>query len=132
MPVNEAELMNKAERALASAKTLLAEGDVEGACNRAYYAMFNAARAALLASGAPLPSTVARIHNGLIAAFSLHLVKPGRVPIELGRNLNRAEELRLIADYTGDVLEPEQIVWVVEQAQRFVSAMRAEFMDKTP
>ena len=41
------ELMAKADRALASAKLLLDSGDVDGACNRAYYAMFDAARAAL-------------------------------------------------------------------------------------
>jgi uncharacterized protein (UPF0332 family) len=35
----------KARPALASAKLLLASGDVDGACNRAYYAMFDAARA---------------------------------------------------------------------------------------
>lgn len=42
------ELIAKANRALASAKLLLDSGDVDGACNRAYYAMFDAARAALL------------------------------------------------------------------------------------
>lgn len=42
----------KAIRALASARLLLANGDIEGACNRAYYAMFDAAHAALLRSGA--------------------------------------------------------------------------------
>ncbi|MBL8510379.1 MAG: HEPN domain-containing protein, partial [Betaproteobacteria bacterium] len=42
--------MAKADRACQSAHMLLASGDVEGACNRAYYAMFDAARAALLAS----------------------------------------------------------------------------------
>ncbi len=42
----------KAERALASARLLLADDDREGACNRAYYAMFDAAHAALLHQGA--------------------------------------------------------------------------------
>ncbi len=93
-----ADPMRKAERALESAKLLLAAGDADGACNRAYYAMFDAARAALQASHAPVPAEAARTHGGLITAFSLHLVKPGRVPVELGRALNRAEEIRLIAD----------------------------------
>ena len=42
------QLMGKAARAVASARLLLSDGDVDGACNRAYYAMFDAARAALL------------------------------------------------------------------------------------
>ena len=45
------DLMAKSNQATASAKVLLDTGDSDGACNRAYYAMFDAARAALLASG---------------------------------------------------------------------------------
>lgn len=49
--------LDKAARALASAKLLLVDEDIEGACNRAYYAMFDAAHAALLGVDAPsLPS----------------------------------------------------------------------------
>jgi hypothetical protein len=44
------ELFTKAQTAATSARILLNAGDVDGACNRAYYAMFDAARAALLAS----------------------------------------------------------------------------------
>ena len=79
--MNQVELMAKARRAVLSAKVLLDAGDADGACNRAYYAMFDAARAALIASGAPVEAELARTHNGLISAFSLHLVKTGRVPV---------------------------------------------------
>ncbi len=65
-------LMIKADRALASARLLLESGDVEGACNRAYYAMFDAARAALIASSAPVEPEIARTHSGLITAFRWH------------------------------------------------------------
>ena len=84
---------------------LLDAGDADGACNRAYYAMFDAARAALLVSGV---MESARTHSGLISVFSLHLVKTGRVPVELGKSLNKAEELRLMADYKGDPIEAEE------------------------
>ena len=99
--MNARELMAKAIRAVASAKILLDTGDIDGACDRAYYAMFNAARAALLASGAPVQPDISRTHSGLIAAFSLHLVKTGRVSVDLGKAPNKVEELRLIADYQG-------------------------------
>lgn len=42
-------LMKKAKRALSAARLLLTAGDGDGACNRAYYAMFDAAHAALFA-----------------------------------------------------------------------------------
>ena len=38
------ELFTKAKTAATSARILLNAGDVDGACNRAYYAMFDAAR----------------------------------------------------------------------------------------
>jgi uncharacterized protein (UPF0332 family) len=122
------QLLAKAIQAAASAKVLLDTGDADGACNRAYYAMFDAARAALLASGAAVEPEIARTHNGLITAFSLHLVKTGRVPVPLGKALNRAEELRLLADYKGDPVDGDAAIWVVSEAQTFVEAMQVTFM----
>ena len=95
-------------RASASARAPLDLGDVDGACNRAYYAMFDAARAALLAAGAPVQPDLGKTHAGLIAAFGLQLVKNGPITIELGRLLKRAEEIRLVADYKGDSVELEE------------------------
>lgn len=118
------ELMVKAERALASAQLLLDSGDVDGACNRAYYAMFDAARAALLTVQAPVPSEVARTHSGLISAFSLHLVKPGLVTVEHGRSLNKVEDLRLIADYKGNPVTLDNAAWALEQAHHFLQAVQ--------
>lgn len=117
--------MSKAHRALASAKLLLDSGDVDGACNRAYYAMFDAARAALLTIEAPVPAEVARTHSGLVAAFSLHFVKPGKVAIEHGRSLNKVEDLRLIADYRGDPVTLENAEWALEQANNFLATVQA-------
>lgn len=120
-------LMAKALRASASARALLELDDVDGACSRAYYAMFDAARAALLASGAPVQPDIGRTHSGLIAAFGLHLVKSGPVPREIGRLLKRAEEIRLVADYRGDSVELSDAREMVEQAAQFVEAMRTTF-----
>lgn len=60
------DLMAKAARAALSARVLLDAGDADGASNRAYYAMFDAARAALLASG----HDVGKTHKGVLNAFS--------------------------------------------------------------
>nr|RNF64922.1 HEPN domain-containing protein [Acidithiobacillus sulfuriphilus] len=121
--------MSKAVRARASARALLDLDDVDGACNRAYYAMFDAARAALLASGAPVQPDIGKTHSGLIAAFGLHLVKNGPIPKELGRLLKRAEEIRLVADYKGDSVEFDDAREMVEQAEIFVDAMRTHFTE---
>lgn len=125
-------LMAKADTACSSARALLDLGDVDGAANRAYYAMFDAARAALLASGAPVEPDIGRTHSGLIGAFGNFLVKNGPVSKEVGRLLNRAHEIRLVADYNGDSVEPADAKEMVEQAETFVAAMRAEFMPEEP
>lgn len=56
------DLMGKAGQALASARLLLDAGDPDGACNRGYYAMFDAARAALISAGAEIGKT----HKGVL------------------------------------------------------------------
>jgi uncharacterized protein (UPF0332 family) len=120
-------LFAKAIRACSSAQTLLDAGDVDGACNRAYYAMFDAARGALLASGAPVPIGVGKTHSGLIGAFTLHLVKHGPISREMGRLLKRAQEIRLVADYRGSSVELDDARQLVEQAHRFIDAICSEF-----
>jgi uncharacterized protein (UPF0332 family) len=88
--VNALDLMAKARRALASAHKLLQDNDSDGACNRAYNAMFDAARAAPITSNAPVPPEIAKTHSGLIAAVSLHLVKPRLYPLEPAKHSTRS------------------------------------------
>lgn len=94
-------LIEKAQRAARSATLLLDSADIDGACNRACYAMFDAAPAALLASGTDQQSI--RTRGGLIAAFGLRLVKSGHV---------------------GDLVGRELAAWVVGESASFVDAMR--------
>lgn len=118
------DLMAKAARAALSARVLLDAGDADGASNRAYYAMFDAARAALLASG----HDVGKTHKGVLNAFSDRLVKNGPLPKEMGRLLKHAETFRYVADYEGDPVELDDAREMVTQAETFVAAMRTEFM----
>ena len=121
------ELFAKAQTAATSARILLDAGDVDGACNRAYYAMFDAARAALLACGIDESIVNTKTHSGLISKFSLELVKSGQVSVELGKSLNKVEDLRLMADYKGDAVLEEDAAWAVNQADIFVEALCAKF-----
>ena len=69
--MNSEDLLHKANTALSSAKLLLASGDADGACNRAYYTMFDAARAALMAFQKSDEVLTIKTHSGLISSFSL-------------------------------------------------------------
>jgi len=120
-----ASLMAKAAQAVASARVLLETNDADGAANRAYYAMFDAAQAALLSSGVPAADALGKTHRGVISAFSAYLVKEGPVSKELGRQLKRAEEVRLVADYNGETVTLADAAELVNQAELFVKAMQA-------
>ncbi len=128
--MNAEALLSKAETAAKSARLLLEAGDIDGACNRAYYAMFDAARGALLETEVAIAPEIARTHSGLLSAFSLHLVKTRRFPISYGRALNRQHEVRLIADYSGDLVEAAMAAAAVADAEDFVVAIRRHFFDK--
>jgi uncharacterized protein (UPF0332 family) len=119
--------MNKADVALSSAKALFARGDVDGAVNRAYYAMFDPARAALIVSGDPTRQDPGRTHSGLISEFGLCLVKPGFVEKELGRMLNRAHEIRQVADYTDESVALTDAERMLLDAEIFIGALRSLF-----
>jgi uncharacterized protein (UPF0332 family) len=122
--MNAVDLMAKASQAATSAKVLLDTGDADGACNRAYYAIFDAARAALLASG----HDVGKTHKGVLNAFSEHLVRNGPVPKDVGRLIKQAETRRYVADYEGFPVEIADAQEMVQQAGTFVAEMRSKFM----
>ncbi len=120
--------MEKAERAFSGARLLLSAGDLEGACNSAYYAMFDAAHAALWGVNSSFASSNIKTHRGLIAAFGKEVVLGQFVPPELSAALNQVERLRMLADYTGDPLDPADAAWAVEQASVFVGAIKTRFV----
>jgi uncharacterized protein (UPF0332 family) len=116
--------MDRAHKALASARLLLDADDTDGATNRAYYAMFEAALAALAwAVGGAADVPRYRTHSGLIASFGRHLVLTGRLPAEFGRALNRVQELRLTADYFSEPVSPSKAKWAIDEAERFVAGI---------
>ena len=121
--MNAQSLMTKARIACESARALLERQDSDGACNRAYYAMFDAARAALVATNAEIPLNIGKTHSGVLTAFSQHLVKNGPVPRDIGRLLKQAEELRLVADYSGDSITLDDARALVEKAESFIDTL---------
>ena len=77
----------------------------------------------MLASTEPIKSETIKTHSGLIAAFSLHLIKSGRIPLQYGKSLRQADQIRLIADYSDEEVDSETTVSTIEQANHFVEAI---------
>jgi uncharacterized protein (UPF0332 family) len=100
---------------------LLDAGDTDGACSRAYYAMYDAARACLAWARVEPMRGEFKTHRGLVAAFGLHLVKPGLFPTEASRAIQRAQTVRQIADYEASPVPQDDAVETVGRAERFVA-----------
>jgi uncharacterized protein (UPF0332 family) len=113
--------LEKARQSLRSAGLLLQAADFDGAVNRAYYACYDAARAVLEAI-AHLDTREVKTHAGLIRLFNLKIVKPGLMPLAIGRLIGREEQLRLFADYGDGVQERAEAELAVVQATDFVTA----------
>lgn len=60
----------------------------EGACNRAYYGMFDVTRAALLASRTPVAPNIGKTHSGSMSVFSERLIKTTLVSKEMAGRRN--------------------------------------------
>ena len=124
-PVTAGSYLRKAERALEEARLLLREEATEGACNRAYYAMHDAAHAALHAGGYETAHGIIKTHHGLIAEFGRQIVQGGKLDSALGRDFNRVQTIRLAADYSCEPPPLGDAKAAVEKAEAFVAAVRA-------
>jgi len=122
-----ASYMRKAERALDEARLLVLGAKSEGACNRAYYAMHDAAHAALLAAGFESPDAIIKTHPNLIAKFGKKLVLGGQIDATHGRAFNRVQQMRLLADYSAEPPPHEDAQGAVEKAEAFVAAVKRKF-----
>ena len=115
----------KAAAALSGARLLLHSADADGACSRAYYAMFDAAHAALFALGVEQKTAPIKTHTMLVGRFGQYVVLAGHLPATYGETLNRVQRFRQIADCSGDPVSVENAEWAVEQAEAFVAAVRS-------
>lgn len=111
----------KAETSVRSARILLEAGDTDGACSRAYYAMYDAARACLAWAEVEPVRGEFKTHHGLIAAFSLHLLKPDHFSPEIGRTLQNVQAVRHLADYEVAPVSQEKAEQAVLAAEAFVA-----------
>jgi uncharacterized protein (UPF0332 family) len=108
---------------LAAARLLLENGYPNEASSRAYYAMFDAARAALMIANRSVEAEATRTHSGLMSAFARDVVRPGLISRDIARTFAQAQHIRLIADYRGESIDAAQAAKVVEWAAVFIEAL---------
>ena len=107
---------------LGTARNDWAYGHWRGAANRAYYAVFHAASAALLWLGIERAR-----HAGVLAAFGEFLIKPGLIAPEFGQIYNRIRQAREMQDYDlmAVPLTAVEVERIVGEVERFITQMES-------
>jgi uncharacterized protein (UPF0332 family) len=124
------EQLQQAKKCAISAKLALGSGDIISAINRAYYAMFYAARAALEATD---PSLVhVTTHASVIGSFGTHLVLGRGIDSKHGRAINRAESLRRSLDYDGVGVSAQDAQGILDSAEAFIAAIEHFLSSQDP
>ncbi len=118
------EFVRRSRRNLEAANLLMKAADADSACNRAYYAMREAARAALCFVGEE-EAAFSKTHSGLMTQFNLHLIKTGLLPADLSAQFSLASKRRMVADYEGTFLSEEDVMVVIKNAERFIELVTA-------
>lgn len=109
-----------AESKLDNSRRIFAIGLYDDAVSRAYYAMFYAAKAALLSEGIDL-----RRHSSAVTKFRELFVATGRVDAEYLRYLGRAQSARERSDYAPFApLEEEGAKEVMDAAESFIRKVK--------
>lgn len=117
--------LERAREDLATARDNIGQGYFRAAVNRAYYAVFHMASAALFSQGIQRSK-----HSGIESAFSQFLVKPGYIEPEFSRFYQQARRQREEADYAEMVnIDQTTAQQTVTNAERFVSRVEQFLQD---
>jgi len=109
--------MQRARRMLRTAWLAFEDGDHASAVNRAYYAIFYAANAALSTRNLELHK-----HTGVISEFRLQFVKTGLIEPEYSAFYGDTMDARHTSDYDFVVdVEQERAESAIDEAERFVA-----------
>ena len=121
-------LIEKAQRAIEAAQTLLVDGNYpEFSTGRAYYAMFYIAEALLEDKGLRFSK-----HGGVHGAFGEHFIKTGLFDVKYHRWLLNAFDQRIEGDYGIRVISVvEDAEKLIAQAEVFLAAAR-KFLESQP
>jgi uncharacterized protein (UPF0332 family) len=115
---NQRSLLTKARRSVAAGRRLAADGDLDFAVSRAYYAMFYTAQAFLLGRERRFSK-----HSAVIAAFGQEFAKEGEALREFHHGMIEAQDARNAGDYQIDViLSVDDVQSHLDRAARFIQA----------
>ena len=111
--------MERSHESIRAAEILLEKDMPISAMNRVYYGLFYAVQAILALQGVSFSK-----HGQVKGYLSRAIIKPGLLPLEMGRIYNRVFEYRQKSDYVDfAVPERELVVEYVTKAKEFRSTV---------
>ena len=119
--------LQQAQLSARTAHEALRLGDTVSSSSRAYYAMFDAARASPAALDPELAA--AKTHATVIRRFSKHLIKERGLDAKHARALRTAFDVRQVADYDADPPKPEMVAAALREMDAFIVAECEMFPD---
>jgi uncharacterized protein (UPF0332 family) len=112
-------LFMKAQKYLRSAALLFEMEDFDSCASRAYFAMFYAAQACLMADVGSIPA-----RQSIRSAFLQRFVDTGRLPRHAGEALREAADLQELGDYAHDfAIESAAAERILQEAEAFVNSL---------
>lgn len=117
--VNFSDFKEKSRQNLAVAEWCYENGHYDACCNRAYYAMYHAAIAALANEGIT-PSQKQIDHGWVQSRFVIHFCKRHKIFPKLKTYLQDAQRIRDTADYHAEPLNRKKARLQMNWAKEFV------------
>jgi len=113
-------MIEKADRSLEVARSLIKSGNYDFGSSRAYYGAFYSLQALLLTRG-----LVYSKHSGVISGFSEHFIRPGDFSPHFAKHISRLFRERHIGDYDfGQVITTEEAEKDYELAHELIEAVK--------
>ncbi len=107
---------------LGASRSALDNGFYRDTCTSAYYAAYNAVCSALIARGLAVPKT----HKGVNIQFHRHIVNAGMVDLDISDYLSKTENARLVADYSGKLIDAAEAGKIYDMAEKIVTTIESE------
>ncbi|MBI3361401.1 MAG: HEPN domain-containing protein [Chloroflexi bacterium] len=122
----------KAKQSLRGAESELAQARFDNTANRAYYACFQAAVAALITAGMPVQTEAGGLisHQAVHSGFSGLLIHRRKLyPSHLRSVLQDLLRDRILADYRPAPISSTRVARVLRQCQVFVSEIESRLRE---
>ena len=116
------DLLTKSHRSVEAAMGLCEDGLHDDATSRAYYAMYDAARALILHVN---PTAQGHSHKFVLSEFSRSCVRPGHVGTDWPDRISRTQGARHVADYDGDSITATAAAGYAKSARELLDIVTA-------